>query len=139
VQSIENEHVYSVQADILYQDAMVTAFMSSHQVATCVGNVLVIPNQHFENLYELPTALATDLHRVVKAVALAQKAAFGCAGVSTRQHNEPAGNQDVWHYHIHVTPRYQDDGLYGMRGQLMPPEERLRYTNRLKPYLNVER
>lgn len=138
LQGIENEHVYSVQADILYRDAIVTAFMSSHQVASCPGSVLVIPNQHFENIYELPAALATDLHRVVQAVALAQKAAFGCDGVSTRQHNEPAGNQDVWHYHIHVTPRYAGDGLYGAGRQLMPPEERLRYTNRLKPYLNVE-
>lgn len=139
LQGIENEHVYSVQADILYRDARVTAFMSSHQVATCPGNVLVIPNQHFENLYELPVDLAGNLQRVVKAVALAQKAAFGCEGVSTRQHNEPAGYQDVWHYHIHVTPRYHGDGLYGARREFMLPEERLRYTNRLKPYLQEER
>jgi diadenosine tetraphosphate (Ap4A) HIT family hydrolase len=36
----------------------------------------------------------------------------GADGTSTRQHNEPAGNQDVWHYHEHVFPRYDGDELY---------------------------
>jgi hypothetical protein len=39
--------------------------------------------------------------------------AFGCEGISTRQHNGPAGNQDVWHFHLHVFPRYPNDGLCG--------------------------
>lgn len=95
VRGIENEHVYSVQSDIIYQDETVTAFVSSHQFFNNAGNVLVIPSQHFENIYGFPATLATDLHRVVKAVALAQKVAFACEGISTRQHNEPAGNQDV--------------------------------------------
>lgn len=40
------------------------------------------------------------------------KASYSCDGISTRQHNEPAGNQDVWHYHQHIFPRYINDKLY---------------------------
>jgi diadenosine tetraphosphate (Ap4A) HIT family hydrolase len=40
------------------------------------------------------------------------KDAYRCDGVSTRQHNEPAGDQDVWHLHVHVLPRHQGDQLY---------------------------
>ena len=138
VRGIENEHVYSVQSDIVYQDAIVTAFVSSHQFPNNAGNVLVIPNQHFENIYEFPAALAIDLHQVVRAVALAQKAAFICEGISTRQHNEPAGNQDVWHYHIHVTPRYKDDDLYASKRQLMPTEERAQLAAKIKAHFRID-
>lgn len=137
LQGIGNEHVYSVQSDIVYQDAIVTAFVSSHQFPNNAGNVLVIPNAHFENIYVLPVALAADLHRVVLAVALAHKAAFACPGVSTRQHNEPAGNQDVWHYHLHVTPRYHEDGLYTSKRKLMPADERAYYAAKIRAVLNV--
>lgn len=51
---IQNEYVYSVQSDILYQDAVVTAFVSSHQFPNSAWNVLVMPNAHFENIYEFP-------------------------------------------------------------------------------------
>ena len=51
------------------------------------------------------------------------KTAFGCPGVSTRQHNEPAGNQDVWHYHVHVFPRWHGDRLYGSEGGPADPAE----------------
>ena len=41
------------------------------------------------------------------------KEALACDGTSTRQHNEPAGNQhDMWHLHVHVFPRYDGDNLY---------------------------
>ena len=138
VRGMENEHVYSVQSDIIYQDKIVTAFVSSHQFRNNTGNVLVIPNQHFENIYEFPAALATDLHRVVQAAALAQKTAFACDGISTRQHNEPAGNQDVWHYHIHVTPRYNADGLYTSKRQFMPAEERAHLAARIKAQFRID-
>jgi hypothetical protein len=45
-------------------------------------------------------------------VATAMKTLYRCSGVSTRQHNEPDGNQDVWHFHQHVFQRYPGDDLY---------------------------
>ncbi len=67
-------------------------------------------------------------------IALALKALYGCDGVSTRQHNEPAGSQDVWHYHLHVTPRYTADAFYSRthQKQLMPIEERAAHAQRLR-------
>jgi diadenosine tetraphosphate (Ap4A) HIT family hydrolase len=49
--------------------------------------------------------------QAIRDTALALKTAFDCPGVSTRQHNEPAGNQDVWHLHVHVFPRFESDGF----------------------------
>jgi histidine triad (HIT) family protein len=134
----EPEHVYSVQEDIIYRDQAVTAFIGSHQWPNNHGNVIVVPNEHFENIYDLPVRCAVDIHRVAKMIAIAMKAVYSCDGVSTRQHNEPSGNQDVWHYHLHVTPRYKDDQFYATHREFMPPEDRVKHAKRLRDYLAKE-
>jgi histidine triad (HIT) family protein len=92
-----------------YDDVVVK--MNPRWKPTNPGAVLVIPNEHYENIYELPDVLGAPMQRAVRETALAMKSAYGCDGVSTRQHNEPAGDQDVWHFHIHVFPRYEGDEL----------------------------
>jgi len=102
VAGVENEHVASVQEDIVFRNEATTAFICSIQFPNNPGHVLVVPNGHYENLYELPDDVGGRVHATARRVALAMKAAYGCDGVSTRQHNEPAGYQDVWHFHLHV-------------------------------------
>jgi diadenosine tetraphosphate (Ap4A) HIT family hydrolase len=63
----------------------------------------------FREHLRIARALRLPTHELVKAVSLAMKTVYACDGGSTRQHTEPAGNQDVWHYHVPVTPRYRDD------------------------------
>jgi histidine triad (HIT) family protein len=76
------------------------------------GSVLVIPNVHYENVYDLPPELGTPIQRAIRDATLAMKTAWSCHDVSSRQHNEPSGNQDVWHFHVHVFPRWDSDDLY---------------------------
>ena len=76
-----------------------------------------------------------DSQALAKALALAMKEVYACDGVSTRQHNEPAGNQDVWHYHLHVTPRYTGDGFYASSRALMPADERAKHAQKLRAQL----
>lgn len=135
VQGIENEHVCSRQADLVYHDDTITALIGSHQWPNNPGNTIIIPNEHFENIYDLPVHYAARIHELARALALAMKAIYACDGVSTRQHNEPAGNQDVWHYHLHVTPRYTGDGFYGSQRALMPADERAKHAQKLRAQL----
>jgi histidine triad (HIT) family protein len=134
IQGIENEHVYSVASDVIHQDEHVTALISSQQWPNNPGHALVIPNQHFENIYDLSVELGGKIYRVAQQIALAMKTIYSCDGVSTRQHNEPDGNQDVWHYHLHVFPRYAGDNLYGTQRAEMPASERARYAHKLREY-----
>ena len=76
------------------------------------GGALVIPITHVENLYDVPTEVGHAMWDLTREVAVAMRGTYGCQGVSTRQHNEPAGYQDVWHLHVHVLPRYDGDNLY---------------------------
>jgi histidine triad (HIT) family protein len=97
--------------------------------------VLVVPNLHYENLYDLSIEVATHIHELSRDVALAMKRAYGCEGTSTRQHDEPAGNQEVWHYHLHVFPRYPRDELYFTRKSRIEEAERAAYAARLRDAL----
>lgn len=127
-----DEQVLPVHSDIIYQDGRVTALIGSRQWPNNRGNVLIFPNEHFENIYDLPEDYAADIHRVARMVAIAVKRSYGCDGVSTRKHNEPSGNQDVWHYHLHVTPRYRDDNFYTTRREWMAVDERAMHAEKIR-------
>ena len=104
------------------------------------GHVLVIPNPHFENIYDLPVEFTAPIHQLSRAVALAMKATYQCDGILIRQHNEPAGGQHVWHYHLHVIPRYENDYFYASQKQPFPANERAGYARMLRDWIeNNER
>jgi len=136
IKGIENEHVATKQQDIFYKDRYITAFISSHWWPNNPGHVMIVPNQHFENIYDIPDDLLSKIHLFAKKVCIAFKEIYSCEGTSIRQHNEPAGNQDVFHYHVQVLPRYNNDKLYlnNNEKQLMLPEKRLVYAEKLKRY-----
>jgi histidine triad (HIT) family protein len=127
----------SSQSDMVYRDDAVTAFVAADWWPNNPGAVVVVTNQHVENLYGLPDQLGGRIARVVRLVALAMKQAYRCPGISTRQHNEPAGGQDVWHYHQHVFPRYPNDRLYQLTEQraTAPMEHRLECARMLRAAL----
>lgn len=97
--------------EIVYRTATVFVKINPRWRLHNPGSVLVIPIDHYENIFDLPDTLATPIHSAARSAAAAMKEAFGCDGISLRQHNEPAGSQDVWHYHLHVIPRWHNDDL----------------------------
>lgn len=122
--------------DIFYQDETITAFVAALRSPNNSGNAIVIPNIVYENLYDIPDDVLAKIHVFSKKLAIAMKEIYRCDGVSTLQHNEPAGNQHVWHYHLHVIPRYKDDKLYQLYGESLTadPLERADYANKLRNY-----
>ncbi len=132
------EGKYNSQQDIIYRDRLVTAFVSPRWWPNNPGNVIIVPNEHFENIYDLPARYAHRVQDLAKEVAIAFKEVYKCDGVSTRQHNEPAGGQDVWHYHLHIFPRYEGDNLYlsSADKDFVPLEKRIAYAERLREYFN---
>src|SRR5690625_1712233 len=111
VSGIDKNNKGTKQRDVIYQNKYVTAFIASKWWPNNKGHVLVVPNKHFENIYELPSGAAAEIHRVAQMTALAMKSIYICDGIYTRQHNEPAGNKDVWHYILIVYHRYEYDIL----------------------------
>jgi len=121
--------------EIVWEDAATLAFVGAVGFGRRPGHCLVIPREHFENLYAVPDELAGAMHATIRRVARAYRFALGAEGTSIRQHNEPAGNQDVWHYHVHVFPRYLGDDLYVSPGVRLALPDRLSHAERLREAL----
>lgn len=126
----------SQEEDVVFRNNLVTAFVAGKWWRSNPGHVIIIPNDHIENIYDLPEDIGHAIFDSSKEVAMALKECYKCEGISTRQHNEPAGNQDVWHYHLHVFPRYEGDDLYlNHAGTYWPTqEEKKPYADKLKNY-----
>lgn len=126
--------MWSTPDDIVWRDPQALVLIAAKQWPGTPGHALIVPVVHHEHLYALPDALGAHIHSLARRTALAMKSAYGCEGVSTRQHNEPAGQQDVWHYHLHVFPRWADDQLYVTHGARMAAQERATYAQRLRAH-----
>ncbi len=106
------ESEFNKLSDIVFENERILAFISPKWWPNNPGNVMVVPKSHFENIYDIPDELLGELNIIAKKIAVAMRIEYGCDGISTRQHNEPSGNQDLWHFHLHVFPRWKNDNLY---------------------------
>jgi len=135
VKGIENEHNSIAQSDLVYQDKQVTSFIALRKWPNNAGHVLVIPNEHYENIYDLPIDASLEIQKHARDIALAMKSVYRCHGITLIQRNEPAGEQRAWHYHLHIIPRYDNDNLFQTERQPFPKSERAEYAKRLSEEL----
>ena len=112
-----------IPAAVVYEDEHTLAFMDAGQVNP--GHVLVAAKGHAENLYELNDAQASALLRTAARVARAIRAAYQPEGLSVYQANGKAAWQSVFHYHMHLVPRREGDGMALTWPAKNPPREKL--------------
>ena len=114
-----------------------TVFIAGKWWRSNPGHVIIVPNTHVENIYMLPEEIGHAIFDMSKKVSIALKEVYDCEGVSTLQHNEPSGNQEVWHYHFHVVPRNAGDDFYhNFENTYWPPmPEKCLYARRLRAFL----
>jgi histidine triad (HIT) family protein len=124
-----------LRADLVWERPETTAWMNPRWWENNPGNVLVVPNRHVENIFELDGQLAAAVHETARRIAAAMIEAYPCEGITTRQNNGPGADQEIWHYHLHVFPRHQGDGFSGSSARLTKPEERRPYAERLRAAL----
>jgi histidine triad (HIT) family protein len=96
-------------ASVVYEDDQVLAFMNIGQANP--GHVLVILKDHATDVFALDDATAAAVFRAAARVAHAVRDAFGPPGLSIYQANGAAAGQTVLHFHLHVLPRWDGDGL----------------------------
>ena len=112
-----------IPAAIVYEDEHTLAFMDAGQVNP--GHVLVAAKSHAENIYELSDAQAAALLRAAAHVARAIRDAYQPQGLSVYQANGKAAWQSVFHYHMHLVPRQENDGMALTWPAKNPPREKL--------------
>lgn len=72
------------------------------------GHVLIVPKKHYANVFEMPEEVIGKAYVLAKKVATVLKEVTGCVGINILQNNGEAAGQSVFHFHIHVIPRYDD-------------------------------
>jgi histidine triad (HIT) family protein len=123
-----------IPATVVHEDEHVLAFMDLGQVNP--GHVLVTVKAHAESLYALSDAQASAVLPVAGRVARAIRAAFNPEGLSVYQANGKAAGQTVFHYHLHLVPRYEGDGMALSWPVKNPPREKLEeYAARIRASL----
>lgn len=112
-----------IPATAVYEDADTLAFMDLGQVNP--GHVLVATRAHAANVFELDDAQAAAVFRATARVARAVRDAFQPQGVTLFQANGQAALQSVFHFHLHVLPRWENDGMSLAWPAKNPPREKL--------------
>ncbi len=103
-----------IPAKTVYEDEKVLVFLDINPVSD--GHLLIIPKKHVKNVLELPKDLAADMVEIIQTkIYPLLKDKLQIDGMTVIQNNEYG--QEVPHYHIHIIPRYQEDGIKTVRKQ----------------------
>lgn len=76
-----------------------------------LGHCLILPKTHAANIYEMNEELTGKAFTLAKKIAAAVRKATGCDGVNILQNNGEAAGQTVFHFHIHIIPRFKSDDV----------------------------
>jgi histidine triad (HIT) family protein len=100
------------------------------------GHALVIPKAPGRNILDLEPAAAGHAIQMAQRVAQAMNTAFKPDGIVVQQFNEPAAGQTVFHFHIHVVPRYEGVSLRPHGGDMADRDELEKQAERLRAALD---
>ena len=104
----------------VYEDDATLAFMDVMPQAP--GHTLVIPKSPAENLFDLDIDVGKNVLRTTQLVARAVKIALNADGIMLSQFNGPAAGQTVFHFHMHIVPRFENVPLRRHTGDMENPE-----------------
>ena len=107
----------------VHEDGLTLAFMDIGQVNP--GHMLVAVKPHVENIYGLDDKSAAAVFQTAARVARALRKAYAPDGVTLYQANGAAAGQTVYHFHLHIVPRYDKDGMHLTWPSKNPPREQL--------------
>jgi len=92
----------------VYEDEYSFAFLDIKPIN--LGHTLLVPKKHFTNLYEMPDEVLAELAPIIKKLGIAIKNAVSADGINIGMNNDSAAGQLVFHAHIHIMPRFKNDG-----------------------------
>lgn len=99
-------HVFNT--NIIYEDDDFTVILDAGPATR--GHALILPKEHYANLYEIPDGLLSKAAVLSKKLVTALTEKLHADGYNVVQNNGETAGQTVFHFHIHLIPRYKDDG-----------------------------
>ena len=97
-----------IPTNIIYEDEKFTVILDASPATK--GHALILPKNHAANIYELPDEDAADIFVLAKKLATKMTEILHCDGFNIVQNNGEVAGQTVFHFHMHLIPRYEGDG-----------------------------
>lgn len=113
----------SISAHFVYEDDIVVAILSLEQPNPY--KVLVVPRDHVETVYDLSDEQASAIFKATVKIARGVREVSKCDGMNLVQSNGRAGLQDVFHFHLHIVPRFFKDSIVLDWDNTPAPQEQL--------------
>jgi len=95
---------------VVYEEKNVIAIIPKE--IEVYGHTLVLPREHYADLYDIPDEILADISRVSKMLTLAYQQSLWATGMNLMHASGIDGEQSVYHFHMHLLPRYKGDGLH---------------------------
>ena len=111
-----------IPTNTIYEDADFRVILDASPAAK--GHALILPKQHYANMFEIDDEVLAKAAKLAKKVITQEKEVLGCDGYNVLQNNGEAAGQTVFHFHMHLIPRYKDDhaGVLWKPGKTTPEE-----------------
>lgn len=93
----------------IYEDELFKVILDRFPAAQ--GHMLIIPKLHHENIFDMPANVATSIYPLARKMSKVVKEVMGAEGINIVQNNGTAAGQAVFHFHLHIIPRYENDGV----------------------------
>lgn len=113
-----------IPSSTVYEDETFRVILDLNQAIK--GHMLILPKEHYANLFELPEETAANAMRLAKKLACASKEAMDIDGLNLLQNNGEAAGQSVMHFHLHVLPRKKGDDVFPTWSEKQIPSEELK-------------
>lgn len=97
-----------IPSKTIYEDEQFRVIMDISPATR--GHALILPKEHYANIYEIPEEIAADVMKLAKKLATEMTQTLHCDGFNIAQNNGEAAGQTVFHFHMHLLPRYNEDG-----------------------------
>lgn len=97
-----------IPSNKVYEDDQTFAFLDADPINP--GHTLVVPKEPYKDIYEIPKESLCAVMQTVHMLAPIIKESVGADGINIGQNNEPAAGQEVFHFHVHIMPRFKGDG-----------------------------
>lgn len=95
-----------IPSNSIYEDDMFRVILDAAPASK--GHALIIPKEHYANIYEIDTEVAGEVMKLAKKMASHMTEKLNCDGFNLLQNNGEIAGQTVFHFHLHLVPRYKD-------------------------------
>ena len=95
----------------IYENENVLAFAPLKESIVAKGHMLVIPKKHYVDIYDIPKEELHHIIDAVKTISQKLKEKYNAEGINILHASGKVAQQSCFHFHIHLIPRYKDDGL----------------------------